>query len=352
MLPTGLPARTALAAALLLTAGCSTSSGEGTPGGTDAPSGEDPATWSTSTDPVEVGGLVWASGSVVHLADGTTIDVGGPATTYVPAGDGVYFTPAESDEDVTEHSNMTTAPLHFADRDGSVSATGLTIYVESLASSPDGRYLGLIDATSGPEDRFSDYPQATAVIVDLTTGERVVDTTDGMGDPQEDDLAHDYPEVYLRVRFPDNDSAFVEGLGDDTLYALPSGDGEAADHNDVGLLDPADPTSPDGAWAIEDHDFHDRVVSASGDVVRLSTGVPRWDLRWWLDDSTVVGVAISGPGKGLEILPTDRRELMTCQVPDGACTLVEGTSGALVIFPWGSGEEVLNLPDGEGGGAS
>ena len=73
-----------------------------------------------------------------------------------------------------------------------------------------------------PEDRFSDYPQATAVIVDLSTGERMVDTTDGMGDPDEDDLAHDYPEVYLSDRFLDNDSAFVEGLGDDTSMHCPA----------------------------------------------------------------------------------------------------------------------------------
>ncbi len=151
---------TASAAALLLMAtACSSTDEGGNPkGGTD---GSDEAAWTTSTDPVEAGGLIWASGSVVHLSDGTTIDVGGPLTTYVVAGDGVYFTPADSEDDA-DHGNMTTGPLHFADRDGEVTDTGVTVYVESIGSSPDGRYLGMIDATSGPRDDFSDYPLATA----------------------------------------------------------------------------------------------------------------------------------------------------------------------------------------------
>ena len=200
MLHTGLVLRPALAAALLLTAGCSDSSGK------ESAPPDDAAAWSTSTDPVEAGGLIWATDGVVHLADDTLVDVGGPITTYVVAGDGVYFTPAETHDDGTEHGPLTSGPLHFADRDGTVTDTGITVYVESLDSSPDGRYLGLVDATSGPEDRFSDQPQATAVVIDLTSGDRVVDTTEGMGDPDEDDLAHDYSEMSIsRTHFPDSD---------------------------------------------------------------------------------------------------------------------------------------------------
>jgi len=338
---TGLLPRTALAAAILLMGGCSDSSGE------EPPPTDVPTAWGTSTDPVEAGGLVWASGGVVHLSDGTTVDVGGPIMTYVVAGDGVYFTPAESDEDGTEHSNMTTAPLQFADRDGDVTDTGLTVYVESLGSSPDGRYLGLVDATSGPEDNFSDQPQATAAVIDLTSGQRVVDTREGMGDVDEDDLAHDYPEVYLSVRFPDAGSAFVEGM-DDYLYALPGGAGEEVDAIDLGLRAPSDPTSRDGAWTIDDRGLGDRIVSDAGDVVRLRTGAPRWDLRWWLDESTVVGVAVSGPGQGTKVGAGDQGALMTCTVPDGSCSTIEEASGVLLSFPIGSGDDSLDLPDGEG----
>ena len=332
--------RAAVAAALLLTAGCSDAAGRN-------PAPEADATaWATSTDPVDPGGLVWASGSTVHLPDETTIDVGGPMMTYVVAGDGVYFTPAESAAAASEHGPLTTGPLHFADGDGAVHDTATTVYVESLGASPDGRYLGFIDATSGPGDRFSDYPQATAVVVDLMTGERVVDTTDGMGDPQEDDLAHDYPEVYLRVHFPDAESVIVEGL-DDIVYALPGGVGEPAES---GPRSPTDPVSPDQAWSIQDRGFDDRILSASGEPVPVRTGTPRRDLRWWLDDATVVGIAISGPGSGQELGPANTSTLITCRVPDGSCTTVSGTAGARIVFPVGSGDQALDL--GATGGGS
>ena len=82
-----------------------------------------------------------------------------------------------------------------------------------------------------------------------------------MGDPDEDDLAHDYPETYLRVRFPDADSAYVEGLGEDRLYALPDGDGEVVDPIDSPLHDPLDRTNQDGTWTIDDR--------GDDDVLRL-----------------------------------------------------------------------------------
>lgn len=340
---TGPLTRATLAAALLLAGGCAESSSGGATPDRDG-SDRDESAWAMSTDPVEAGGLVWASDGVVHLPDGSTVDVGGPITTYVVAGDGVYFTPAASEEDGAEHSNVTTGPLHFADREGTVTDTGTTVYVASLGSSPDGRYLGLVDATSGPEDRFSGQPQATAVVLDLTTGERVVDTTDGMGDPQEDDLARDYQEVDLGVRFPDAGSAYVEGL-DDLLYALPSGDGKVVDAATAGIRDALDPTSPSGEWAIEDRGLDDRLVSEAGDAVRPTTGAPRWDLRWWLDDTTVVGIAVSGPGRGTDVGPANTAVLVTCQVPDGSCSTVEGTGGKLLGFPAALGGLDLDLSD-------
>lgn len=325
----------ALVAVLLAGAGCSDDPVG--PGG-GASSDPDDATWATSTDPVETGGLVWASEDRVHLSDGTMIDVGEPMTTYVVAGDGVYFTPAGA-EGGADHSNMTTGPLRFADRGGSVVDTGLTVYVESIGSSPDGRYLGLVDATSGPEDAFSGQPRATAIVVDLTTGERVVESADGMGDPEEDDLAHDYPEVYLGVHFPDSGSALVEGLGD-FLFTLPDGEGEPTE---TGSRSPSDPVSPDQEWTIQDRGFDDRVVSEDGEQVEVRTGTPRRDLRWWLADSTVVGIAISGPGRGQELGPDNSSTLVTCEVSAGTCTQVDGTAGAELRFPVGAGDEGLDL---------
>ncbi|SEB77405.1 hypothetical protein SAMN04489844_1031 [Nocardioides exalbidus] len=312
--------RTTLAASavlLLLATACASGGGD-----REAPAPSDDPSWTTSTDPVATDGLVWAEGSVVHLPDGSTVDTGGAMTTYVVAGDGVYFTPADGDD--VDHANMTTGPLSFADRDGAIVETGLTVYVESLGSSPDGRYLGVVDATSGPEDDFSDYHQATAVVVDLTTGERVVDTTDGMGDPTEDDLAHDYPETNLSVRFPDAGTAYVEGLGG-IAYALPGGEGTEVDPIDSPVRSPLDPTSPDGRWRIDDRGAQPVLLSADGERLRPRTGTDSWEPGWWLDDTTVLGVAPTGPG--------GTRSVITCVVPDGACTSVEGTAGAVVRLP-------------------
>lgn len=306
----------AAVALVLAAAGCSD-------GGADARGtsrGADDASWTTSTDPLDTRGLVWAADDVVHLADGTTVDVGEAVQTYVVAGDGVYFTQASDDAD---HGPMTTGPLRFADRGGGVVDTGLTVYVESLGSSPDGRYLGLVDATSGPRDDVSDYPQATAVVLDLVTGERVVDSTEGMGDPGEDDLAHDYPETYLRVRFPDADSVFVEGLGG-TLYSLPDGEGAPLDPIDSPVHDPSSDTNRPGTWTIDRRGALAVLRSAEGQRVRPRTGTAASYLGWWLDDRTVVGVAQE---------PGDPATLVTCVVPSGACTPVEGTTGRVLRFP-------------------
>lgn len=315
---TTLRAATASAVALtaLLVAGCSEASDD------DSSPATDDSAWATSTDPVDGNGFVWAAGSLVHLPDGTTLDVGSPLTTYVVAGDGVYFTPAESEESGTEHRSTTTGPLRFADRDGTIVDTGLTVYSESLGSSPDGRYLGLVDSTSGEDDNFG-TPLATAVVIDLSTGDRVVDTTDGIGDPDEDDLVHDYAEVYLRTRFLDDTSVFVEGLDDDRVYSLPEGEGEVVDPIDLRLPSQPGTTSPDGSWAIDDRGEAEGLVSADGRRVRPRTGSPQWDLGWWYDDTTVVGVARSG----------DTRTLILCRVPTGACEDVAGTTGQLVRLP-------------------
>jgi len=330
----------AAAAVALLTAGCN-----GSPDRTDrqdpSPAADDP-TWSASTDPVTADGLVWASDGVVHLSDGSTVEVGEEMATYVVAGDGVYFTPGGD----TDHGSTTTGPLQFADRDGTVTDTGLTVYVESIGSSSDGRYLGLVDATSGPEDDFSGQPRATAIVVDLTSGDRVVETGDGMGDPEQDDLAHDYPEVNLGVQFPDTASAHVEGLGD-FLFSLPDGAGAPTES---GVRSPTDPVSPDQQWTIQDRGFDDRVVAQGGDPVQIRTGTPRRDLRWWLDDSTVVGIAIDGPGDGTDLGPGNVSTLITCRVPDGTCRRVDGTTGAQLRFPVGAGDEGLDL--GATGGGS
>lgn len=326
-----MPFRSALvtAAVALLLAGCTTDAEQ--PDGSDEP-------WRLSADPVETGGLVWASGSTVHLADGTTIDTGAPIGGYVVAGDGVWF--AEADGDDYQLGNDAEAELRFAAPDGEVVDTGITFLGESLAASAGGRYLALIDVRSGEEDDFG-TPQATVRVLDLRTGEEVVQSTEGMGDPADDDFAAVYPEAEMDVRALTDEAAYVDTLEGTLAFDLATGEARAVSDDEVPDpgLDPT--TSPDGAWQIVDGPRRtDLLAHEDGRRVRPRPGTPRWDLDRWVDDTTVVGVAISGPGLGEQIDPRDSLALMSCVVPTGACVVHEETSGREVLFPHGSSEVV------------
>jgi hypothetical protein len=86
---------TAAAGVLAMTlAGCGSDDGGGGTeegGGVKEQSGE----WLTSTVPVTTAPLVWEAEGVVHLSDGTEVDLDGAPSSYVVAGDGVFFAEAE-----------------------------------------------------------------------------------------------------------------------------------------------------------------------------------------------------------------------------------------------------------------
>ncbi|WP_158296570.1 hypothetical protein, partial [Nocardioides albidus] len=58
--------------------------------------GDDRA-WQPGPEGVETAGVVWASGSTVHLGGGRTIDVGRAFEEYVVARDGVYAVPTKGE---------------------------------------------------------------------------------------------------------------------------------------------------------------------------------------------------------------------------------------------------------------
>ncbi len=325
----------AAAAALGLLAGC----------GPDDVGGDGPE-WPASSDPVDTTGLIWATGSTVHLSDGTTIDTGRTLGPYVVAGDGVFFTTDAEATGTPAESGPTPSPLYFADRAGAVTDTGVDAY--TLSASPDGRYLGLLDLTSGEQDEFGTR-QAETVVVDLRTGEEVVRSTAGMGDPDADDLASLYSEAVLGVSRVTDDSAYVEAVGATYAFDLATGEGEPAP-DDLDLSYPPfdDRTSPDGAWRIlDDESWQDQLVSADGERATPDSGTARRDLVWWVDDLTVAGFAISGPGTGSQLAADDRGTLMTCVVPSGACEVVEETAGTTVRFPTGTTDyATVTLPGG------
>lgn len=114
-------------------------------------------------DPVATDGLIWASGSTVHLPDGSTIDTGDLAGAYVVAGAGVWFASAEPDE----REGNVLPQLRVATADG-VEDLGAHPAIGSLTTSEDGRWLAFIDRLEAGAG------SAEAVVVDLTTGEEVV----------------------------------------------------------------------------------------------------------------------------------------------------------------------------------
>ena len=293
---------------------------------------DDSAAWRTSIRPVTTSGLAWASGSTVHLSDGTTIDTGsGFVNTFVVAGDGVFFVPAASEEGAG--SGFSDAKLQFAAPGKPVIDTGVVVSdFWSFAASEDGRYLVAIDPTAaGVEDRFH-TPQATTVAFDLATGEQVVDSTMGMGDPASDDFADGYSYAEMQILALTETSLYVRTF-DDVVFDLATGVGEEV-RDEPWREDVDELTSPDGEWRIERAaEGPSRIVGTNGQAVTPSTKGPRWNLFGWADDRTAVGTYITGPNTGNRSKSGDSVALMSCAVPAGECQVFEETEGETVTFP-------------------
>ena len=145
----------------LLLAGVATGCDDGSPGGSAPEPSPSAASWSASADPLDTGGLVWASGPTVHLGDGTTVELGAVPDSYVVAGDGVYFTT----DDVVggDAAAIGARPLYAADRDGG--SREVAAGVATPRASPDGRYLVFLDVLSSPtQDRFGTTQVETCLL--------------------------------------------------------------------------------------------------------------------------------------------------------------------------------------------
>ncbi len=292
----------------------------------------------SSNDPVETGGLIWAADAVVHLSDGTSVDLGAPVRGFVVAGDGVFFFPAGSEDEVGQ-VGIDEEEVSLATPDGTVTDTGLVWMTRSLRASPDGRYLAGIDIGSGEEDRYG-TPVAETVVVDLETGEEVVRSAEAMGDLDEEDLAVLYENVEVDVAAMTDDTAFVQAVTGVLAFDLATGEGSQLPEGEEPPTPPAAPDageSPDGRWTVvPGRRLRHRLVAVDGTTLVPRTGTDRWLLDRWLDDRTVVGTAVEGPGRGARIDPRDRTALLSCVVPSGACDVVEASSGKRVVFPLGA----------------
>lgn len=317
-----------LVATLALTTAC----------GSDDPAGS-PAAWPTTSTPVATDGLIWASGSTVHLPDGSTIDTGDLAGAYVVAGAGVWFASADPDE----REGNALPELRVATADG-VEDLGVHPGIGSLTTSADGRWLAFIDRLE------EGAGAAEAVVVDLTTGEEVVRSSEGLLPKETEgadwtDLYEDAPVGMLGVV---DGTAYVQGLNTLVSHDLASGestsedlDWEAIRSSDwwQSLHLTAPLPNADRTWQIPAQAFGARPVLESADGERITTTLPdatgplgspdvtgppleEWSLGGWSDPTTVVGKTPSRDGSSADWMSP---ALITCVVPSGECTVVQGT---------------------------
>lgn len=321
-------------------AGCGSESG----GGTDA------AAWPSADVSIDTSGLVFAVGDTVHLGDGSTLSVGDEIDRFVLGGGGVFFSRDESGPEVGRY--LDAAPLYYSD--GTGKATRLAESAANPRTSPDGRYLGFVDTISGEKDEYG-TPLAQVVVVDLESGEEVARTSEGMGDPGSDDLRDLYEDAEPGALLVTDETASYDGVGEVMAIDLATGEVGVSDRTEeLFRLPPYDDRrSPDGSWRIidEDRDYpatHDRLAPADGPKVPLSGVPPIVDLLWWVDDTTAAGVAVDG-GFGDDGFYAEgtSAQLVTCVVPAGACTPVDGTTGTTVHVPEGTVDgTTFELPDG------
>lgn len=302
-------------------------------------SGNGDASWRTSTDPVTTSGVAWAAGSTVHLGDGTTIDTGDPVRVFVVAGDGVFFVPSESQEDVATTS-FSSEPLWFASPAGEVSDTGLSVAGDGLLASPGGRHLALLEADHDSGD-------ARMRLLDLESGEEVV-SQDGMDDGGSEDPVSHLLEAEVQVRGIDDEQVRARGLEGEYVYELDTGEGRPLRDEEVVASGGADELeSPDREWRIEKPEAGpDRILDSAGTAVDLRVDAERWNLSWWADATTAMGTTITGPGAGKATGPGDTVALLACTVPTGECTSFPETAGHTVVFPLGEKVLGITLQDG------
>lgn len=191
----------AAAVLMLLAAGCT----------------EDHPAWRTSTDPVTTTGEATYDKGVVRLSDGTEVETG-RVWFFAPAGDGIFFVPAEHKTANPDYQ------LEFAAPGEPAIGTGMVVMPTDLAASPNGRYLAILDRSAGEKDRYG-VRQAATLVFDLKTGEQIVDSALGMGDPATEDFAAGYSESEISIRTMTDTRLYVQGVRQ-VVFDLETGDGE------------------------------------------------------------------------------------------------------------------------------
>lgn len=325
----GLPGTLAVVALVTVAAsGCRSDEG----GGGDDAAVSWPATGATAAPSADGDGLVWEADGRVHLADGSVLDAGRPIGPWVVAGDGIVAMGVGDGAADGAGYVHDTGEATYIDAAGDV--TGLGIDVVALAASPDGRYLGLVDASSGPLV-MEDTRLLEVVVVDLEDGTELVRTSEGMGE-RGDDLGAVYPELDLDLAFAPaedpTDPPVLYADGFDEVVRIEPSDGEVEEVDrdeapwNAGSGSALD--SPDGRWEIVVDEVDPPTLrSADGEVVVPRAPGPVWTLQGWDRPDRAVGT-LGAPGSAEETV-------MSCVVPSGECTTYEESAGRRTTFPEG-----------------
>jgi hypothetical protein len=290
--------------------------------------------------PLATDALLWAVGDTIHVDD-RAIRVGRPVRAMVEANGRIYFLRGRSD---------------VVRVTGGGPPRSTSLRADTLAVSGDDRYLGLLDKSGG-------RPWST-VVVDLETGEVVVDDDAGMGEADED-LADLYEDAEPRVLGFDGDELFVRTASGNRVMSWDPRTGRRRDHGDLffagrdpgggrelpalvrdgSLVVPRDPyrstqwghVSPDGSVALMPVGGRTQVFDVrSGRRLPADLRGRTFVLGGWTDPETAYGLAFDhspfGPHPVRLVVCRIGLEHRRCRV----LRTLRAPAHELVLFPTGS----------------
>jgi hypothetical protein len=294
----------------------------------------------TDVGPLPTGSVTWAIEDTIHVGE-RTIAVGAPVRAMVGARGRIYYLAGRSET------------LWVTDGEKSRRTRYET---SALRASHDGRYLGFFDESDG-------LPWST-VVVDLDSGEVVVDDDAGMGNP-DDDLADLYEDAEPRVLGFEDDEFYVQAASGNEVLSWDVGSGERTSHGsdfffhtpDPGggrllpalvkrgrLVVPDDPylstqwghQSPDGAVTLQPNgEGTDVYAVESGEELPVDLKGRTFLLGGWTGAGTAYGTAFDRSPYGRP------QRLVSCRLTleEQRCRVLRNIRPprhGLVLFPTGS----------------
>jgi len=311
------------AAAVALVAG-----GALLPGG-DRPDGQG-AESTASPAPV-----TWVTGSTLHVGADRSVDLGPAVRSYVRTAEGYVL--ADHDGTVWSWQDGRAREVGRVDRRSphlvSDDETGLASWIDTSAPSPRVVVLDQQDGTS--TDFAVDEAAVPAHLVTIDDG--AVYLFDGRGlvsvrlSTGGVTAVTASPQLGSRV-IDVEDGTFASVTGTGSVVGAEPGDGVPLEgaYGQVGTL------SPGGRYFSSEGDEQAVFDTATGARVTLDLDQRFATGYEWLDESTLAVLAADRPATGATA------QLLTCTVPDGACSVVEDDLGSFAEL-----EGHFALPTGE-----